>query len=236
MLVALAATFDTGKPANSIRNRNAILPLFLSAVLLTLIVLYFTGTTGKPRTVSLSLPFKKGKYFVFQGGKGLPTNVFHSAMRGTIYAMDIVKLNPMGGRAKHIFSKRLEDYEIFGDTVYSPCSGHIVFTRNDRPDNIPPYRAEGRGNLNGVLIETDSFYVYLGHFKQGSVMVKPGDFVTAGQPLALAGNSGFTLEPHLHIQAHQKTYSNIPWYREPPLFIRFNGRSYNLFEVINAQQ
>jgi murein DD-endopeptidase MepM/ murein hydrolase activator NlpD len=36
---------------------------------------------------------------------------------------------------------------------------------------------------------------------KGSVLVRPGDRVQAGQPLACVGNSGNTTEPHLHIHA-----------------------------------
>jgi murein DD-endopeptidase MepM/ murein hydrolase activator NlpD len=39
------------------------------------------------------------------------------------------------------------------------------------------------------------------HLQEGSIKVKIGDEVTAGQPIAKAGNSGMTLYPHLHIQA-----------------------------------
>ena len=40
----------------------------------------------------------------------------------------------------------------------------------------------------------------LGHLKQGSVVVKPGDRVRQGQRIAQAGQSGTSLFPHLHYQ------------------------------------
>jgi murein DD-endopeptidase MepM/ murein hydrolase activator NlpD len=43
--------------------------------------------------------------------------------------------------------------------------------------------------------------VGMAHLMQGSVLVKIGDRVTAGQTLARVGNSGNTSEPHLHIHA-----------------------------------
>ena len=67
-------------------------------------------------------------------------------------------------------------------------------------------------------------------------MVKTGDSVKLGQPLALVGNSGFSLEPHLHIQAHKRSGTGLPWYREPQLFIEFDGRAYLLFEVIRPRR
>jgi hypothetical protein len=207
---------------------NILTTLFFGA----LAVLYFTGTTGRAEVVELSFPLKTGKYFILQGGKGLPSNFFHYSYRGAVFAIDIVKLNETGNRASHIFSDKLEDYAIFNDTVYSPCDGIVMRTENDNPDNIPPSRKRGPTNTNLVTIETSSYYVFMAHFKQGSVLVKEGQRIKQGQPIALVGNSGFTLEPHLHIQAHKKTQNGLPWYREDPLLIAFDGKSYLLFQTI----
>ena len=201
-----------------------------------LCVLYFTGTTGFTERIALAFPLKTGKYFVLQGGKGLPANMFHYSYRGAVYAIDIVKLNEYGNRANSIFSKNLEDYEIYGDTIFSPCAGKVIGVKNDNFDNPPGIRKRGPTNLNAVIVETDSCYVFLGHNKKASAMVKEGDVVRLGQPLALVGNSGFSLEPHLHIQVHKKSGTGLPWYREPQLFIEFDGRAYLLFEVIRPKR
>ncbi|MBC7553524.1 MAG: M23 family metallopeptidase [Taibaiella sp.] len=214
-----------------------ILPIIFILLFSLMSVLYFTGTAGTPfGIIDLAMPFKKGTYFVFQGGKGLPTNLFHYTGRRTPYAMDIIKLNKYGNRADAIFSTQLADYEIFGDTIYSSCSGTILTTETDNPDNIPPNRKRGPTNLNRVLVETATAYVFMGHLKQGSVLVKAGDKVSVGQPIGLVGNSGMTLEPHLHIQVHAKTTADLPWYRQPQLLIQFNGKEYLLFEEIIADK
>ena len=219
--------------ANTPAKSTKFTSILVSIVLLLLVGLYYKGTAGKPYgTVDLQLPFKRGTYFVFQGGRGLPTNVFHATGRGTLFAIDIIKLNKYGNRADHVFSKSLPDYEIFGDTIYSPCNGVVVKTESDNPDNIPPLRKRGLTNTNQVLIESSDAYIFLGHLKKGSVLVKAGDKITMGQPLGLAGNSGMSLEPHLHIQAHAKTNVEQPWYRQPQLQILLSGKSYLLFEEI----
>jgi hypothetical protein len=211
----------------------AVVTLFSAFLFLLLSTLYFTGTTGKPAGIAnLEFPLKHGKYFVFQGGKGLPTNVFHYGLRGAVFAMDIIKLNSFGNRAKKIFSDRLEDYEIFNDTIYSPCTGIILKTENQNPDNIPPNHKRGPTNTNQVIIDEGTYYVFMGHLKMGSIMVKAGDVVKPGQPLGLAGNSGFSLEPHLHIQVHQKTNPALRWYEEKQIQIAFGGKTYFLFEEI----
>ncbi|WP_298710902.1 M23 family metallopeptidase [Chitinophaga sp.] len=214
--------------------RSPFFRLAMFVVLAMGVVLYFTGTTGTPRTVELDFPLKKGRYFVIQGGKGLPSNLFHFSLRGAVYAMDIVKLNGWGNRANTVFSKTLEDYAIFGDTVYSPCAGRVIRANGDDPDNIPPNMKRGPRNMNAVLIDAGGYYVFMGHFRQGSVMVKEGDEVKVGQPLASVGNSGFSAEPHLHIQVHRKEQDR-PWYASEPLYILFNGHGYLLNEMIRKK-
>ncbi len=206
-----------------------------SFFLLLLSALYFTGTVfQRYDSIDLALPFKQGQYFVFQGGRGLPTNVFHFFGRRTLFAMDIIKLNKLGNRANQIFSTELNDYAIFGDTIYSPCNGIVEKAEDRNPDNIPPARKRGTYNLNGVIVKTPQAYVLLGHMEQGKVFVKEGDTVGVGQPLGLAGNSGMSLEPHLHIQAHANIHNGKPWYQQPQLAITFNHKSYNLFQIIEA--
>jgi len=213
------------------RRKSVYAPLFFAALFTSLNIMYFTGTTGIPETVDLSFPLKGGNYLVFQGGKGLPTNLFHYSYRGAIYAMDLIKLDDMGRRGTHIFSANLNDYYTFGDTVYSPCNGRIIKTQSSNPDNIPPSRERGPTNTNQVLIDAGHYFVFLGHLKQYSVLVHEGDSVVAGQALAQVGNSGFSLEPHLHIQVHAKEEGK-PWYKGRPLYIQFNGRSYLLFQQV----
>lgn len=213
-------------------SANGLLSLILGA----LSVLYFTGINPSPPVAALKFPFKAGTYFVLQGGKGLPSNVFHAGAKHAVYALDIVKLNEYGQRASHVFSTNLNDYFIFADTIYSPCDGVIQRSIDDNPDNVPPNHIRGPHNLNGVVIESKDYTVFLGHMKQGCVFAKSGDTVKAGTPLGLAGNSGFSIEPHLHIQVHAKSLNGAPWYRQPPMFVSFDGHQYLLFQKIRVVQ
>jgi murein DD-endopeptidase MepM/ murein hydrolase activator NlpD len=74
----------------------------------------------------------------------------------------------------------------------------------------------------------------MGHFKHGSIIVTEGQTVETGQPIAQVGNSGMSLEPHLHIQAHTKKPGES-WYRGEPLYIEFDGRTYLLFQTIRPK-
>jgi len=206
-----------------------------SALCILLIVLYHTGTKQAKYSVNLHFPLKHGKYLVMQGGKGLPTNLFHYSYRGASFAMDLVELNKWGNRANTIFSRNLDDYCTYGDTVYAPCSGRVLRMHDDNPDNVPSVRKRGPTNTNQVVIAADSYYVFMAHLQQHKVFVREGDSVAVGQPVGLAGNSGFSLEPHLHIQAHMRSGQGVPWYSEPQALILFDGEEYLLNETVKVE-
>ncbi len=50
------------------------------------------------------------------------------------------------------------------------------------------------------------------HLKNGSILVKPGDYVVAGQKIAEVGSAGRTSGPHLHFEVWSDYYKPIdPW-------------------------
>jgi murein DD-endopeptidase MepM/ murein hydrolase activator NlpD len=48
-------------------------------------------------------------------------------------------------------------------------------------------------------------YALLAHLERGSIRVRPGQRVAAGEQLAECGNSGNSSEPHLHFQLMDST-------------------------------
>ncbi|WP_413110367.1 M23 family metallopeptidase [Thaumasiovibrio sp. DFM-14] len=56
------------------------------------------------------------------------------------------------------------------------------------------------GNYIVLKSEDGGFFALLAHLKSGSVMVNKGDMVTEGQFLGAVGNSGTSIQPHLHFQ------------------------------------
>lgn len=64
-----------------------------------------------------------------------------------------------------------------------------------------PARAAA-GNLVVIRHATDAAaeYSIYGHLMEGSVRVRPGQAVVAGQPIARVGDTGEFIEPHLHFQ------------------------------------
>ena len=66
-------------------------------------------------------------------------------------------------------------------------------------------------------------YVLLGHLQQGSIRVVSGTQVKVGETIAAAGNSGWTSQPHLDIQAMKSDPQSF-WNGEG-LPIVFDGRN-----------
>ena len=63
-------------------------------------------------------------------------------------------------------------------------------------------RGKGPYNLgNYILIQKGDIYVLMGHLQRNSIRVLPGALVKAGDAIALVGNSGWTSQPQIHIQA-----------------------------------
>ena len=125
---------------------------------------------------------------------------------GQQYALDIIKVGPSGFRVKQGFiaspkPTNIEAYEMFENTVYSPCDGVVVDQENKLPDQPIGGSDKISTGGNGIVLQCGNYNVHLHHMKQGSVLVNLDDEVKAGQKIGEIGNSGNTLEPHLHLHA-----------------------------------
>ena len=173
-------------------------------------VLSFAAFGYEDEPIELEFPFKDGLYVVYNGGNGERSPLMNYHMNytqwresgyaeGMQYAVDLLKINKAGFFSSGIHPRDAEKYEIFGETVYSPCDGVVYDVSKSSKDLVPFSRPVDYGNR--VVIKVDDIYILMVHLKEGSMEVKIGDKVTAGQPIAKVGNSGMTLYPHLHIQA-----------------------------------
>ncbi|MGF2037283.1 MAG: M23 family metallopeptidase [Nostoc sp. CmiVER01] len=153
-------------------------------------------------SISLSFPLKQGTYYVAHGGNSSLVNS-HYKNQAQRFALDIVKLNLWGIRARGLYPSELNRYEIFDNELYSPCDGEIVNITNELPDNIPPLKDDINLAGNKIVIKTDNYLVVLAHIRISSIIVTQGELINKGQLIAKVGNSGNTTEPHLHIHAVQ---------------------------------
>ena len=194
--------------------------LLAGLLFLGLFVSCIRGYFYSEKPVHLEFPLQEGWYYIGQGGNSPLVN-YHNTHETQKYALDIVALNFAGTRAVGIYPSRLERYEIFGHTVYSPCEGIVQMAVDGLPDLSPPEADRSQPAGNHLVLRCEDVEVALAHFQQGSVMVSEGDTVVAGQPLAKVGNSGNTSEPHLHIHATRVEGGSSAG---EPVPILFNGR------------
>ena len=102
--------------------------------------------------------------------------------------------------------KKNDSYFSYRDTLYAVLAGRVVTIQNGFPENSGDAQDAPLTTIysyDGNFLELDiggGFYAYYCHCIPNSFMVKPGDFVAEGAPLALLGNSGNSLQPHLHFQ------------------------------------
>lgn len=140
-------------------------------------------------------------------GNDLSTGHRRSGLNGlTSYGWDFVKLGPNGMPYK-TDGKTPEDFYTHGEPVLAAADGTVVDMRNDiaafavgaSPD-ADQLRKDG-DQFSGNLVTLDhgaGEYTLTCHMLAGSVPVKVGDRVRAGQMLGKVGNSGFSGVPHIH--------------------------------------
>lgn len=84
-----------------------------------------------------------------------------------------------------------------GTTVFAAREGKVVgiYEDSDITGTSKDYADYG----NYVFLEhPDKTIGEYWHLKQGGVLVSEGEFVKAGTPIAISGNTGFSSGPHLH--------------------------------------
>lgn len=182
--------------------RAHLSPLAGIAILGGLLVWIALGVFSAPAPHALRFPLEGGRFVVVQGGAHMLLNrhYSHPAQR---HAADIVAVGPAGFRAAGLLPDDPSRYAIFGLRVVSPCAGKVVEVADGLPDLSPPRMDPDHPAGNHVVLEcgAEGIRVLLAHLQRGSVAVAEGARVGPGDLLGLAGNSGNTSEPHLHIHA-----------------------------------
>jgi hypothetical protein len=118
------------------------------------------------------------------------------------YAVDWEQLDEEG-RVYRGSATDVASYNIYGKDVLAVADATVTSVINNLPNevpgkmptNIPIEQADGNSIVLDLGFERYALYA---HLKPGSIKVHAGDTVKRGQTIALVGNSGNTLEPHLH--------------------------------------
>jgi len=115
-----------------------------------------------------------------------------------------------------------ESYFCYDQPIYSAAAGKVVATADGLPENVPhsgKYAVSIDFNNaagNHVVVEiAPNRYVLYAHMRPGTVSVKVGDMVKAGDLLGHVGNTGSSTEPHLHMHIDDQ-----------PSFLAGNGVPY----------
>ena len=111
-------------------------------------------------------------------------------------------VDPVKGPITDVFGPRPS--QPAGTPVFHPgvdigasCMTVIVASADGTVSYAAPY--SGYGNF--ILIDHgDGVQTAYGHISDGTIMVSPGDHVTAGQPIARVGSTGESTGCHLHIE------------------------------------
>ncbi|MDX1959948.1 MAG: urea transporter [Leptospiraceae bacterium] len=141
----------------------------------------------------IRLPFS-GKWIVSQGYDGEFTHKDKWKE-----SLDFMALDQNNKNRKNL-TEAVEDFYTYGLPVLAPASGKVIRVISHVEDN-PLYQVETHDNWgNLVLIEHNVFlYSQVSHLQKNSILVKEGDYVTVGTKLGLAGNSGRSPLPHIHL-------------------------------------
>jgi murein DD-endopeptidase MepM/ murein hydrolase activator NlpD len=98
-----------------------------------------------------------------------------------------------------------ESYFAHGVDAIAVADGIVAVTKDSIPENVPgvtsravPITLETIGGNHVILDIGGGRFAFYAHLQPGSLRVKVGDRVRAGQTLGLVGNSGNSTEPHLH--------------------------------------
>ncbi|MEZ5994721.1 MAG: M23 family metallopeptidase [Hyphomonadaceae bacterium] len=163
-----------------------------------------------------------GRWFVWASGDAAH---HHRWVVSSEYAIDIAQLGPEM-RSHTGDGSRLRQYRTFGLPIRAAADGVVVAVHNDRIDNegmlrqrnesYEAYEARAQEFQQTMLLSGGGFdaaagnYVLIAHeggehtlyahMRQGSVRVRPGQRVAAGDQIGEAGTSGNSTEPHLHFQ------------------------------------
>jgi len=167
-----------------------------------------------PGAIDVGFPFTRGTYIVAQGGSEPAAN-YHAQQPAQRYAVDLLKLNAAGMRARGLYPDDAKAYAIFGETVVSPCAGTVVAAVDAFPDAPRISLDEKNPAGNHVTLRCGDVDITLAHLQRGSVALRIGARVPRGTPLGRVGNSGTSTEPHLHLYA-ERNGVGVP--------LRFDGR------------
>jgi Peptidase family M23 len=167
------------------------------------------------KPVVLGAPLRGGDW---RCSGGPAYNSYHQSLgirggRATIaqrFACDFQKVDKEGNILPNPFPHEITNtmFYGYGAEVLAVGDGKVVFVKDGIPQNVPQASGEikpavpltretNAGNWIAIDLGNNRYALYA-HLQPGSIRVKVGDKVHKGQVIALVGNSGNAVGPHLH--------------------------------------
>lgn len=180
--------------------------------------LYFRVGTLRGAPIEVQAPVTGRWLAINSPATRVPSHGTHAY--GQTYAIDLVHEPADGTRPGFGWwppFRRPEVFSGYGQPVLAPADARVVRVHERERDHRSRNSVPGIAYLfveaavrelfgpnrilgnNLVLDLGDGAYVVLAHLQRGSVRVRVGERVAAGQHLGDCGNSGNSTEPHLHI-------------------------------------
>ena len=192
-------------PASTVsRSLNGVVGVIVIFLAFQLYQVHYNSSADD--AVTIQAPFE-GEWHVPSAGKSSLATHHWTPLADQHYAVDF--FIERDGQTYDGDADELASYYCWDQPMLAPAAGTVVAAEDRYPDQ--PIGSQDGDNPAGntVVIEfgTD-LYVQLSHLRSGSVTVEVGDQVEAGDLIGTCGNSGFSLEPHLHMQVQDTPQSN----------------------------
>jgi hypothetical protein len=123
------------------------------------------------------------------------------------YAIDWVQAQAVDGKLSTWKGPedRNASYFCYGQPIYSVADGTVVDATDGMAENVPhsgtyaePITLDNAGGNHVVVEIAPHRYAFYAHMRPGTVQVKLGERVHAGDLIGHVGNTGSSTEPHLH--------------------------------------
>ncbi|MGW5009447.1 M23 family metallopeptidase [Streptomyces parvulus] len=201
------------------------LPLVLAYVLITVVNRWGGGAPDAPGAAREPVevgPPVSGRWFALNSpADRTPSHGIHAY--GQTFAIDLVAEPGPGARPGFRvlwpLARRNRDFPAFGAPLLAVADATVVRARDTQRDHLSRtslpallYLMVLEGSVrelagvrrvigNHVVLDLgDGTHALYAHVRRGSLAVREGDRVAAGQVLAHCGNSGNSTEPHVHFQ------------------------------------
>lgn len=125
----------------------------------------------------------------------------HKRFVSEAFAYDFLLIGE-GGKSYVGSGSRNIDYLAYRQSVLAAKDGEVVYMRKDVPENVPGKAMPAVPGGNAIVIKhNDDQYTYYAHLTPSGMRFGVGDKVVEGDVIGEVGNSGDSVEPHLHFHA-----------------------------------